>query len=169
MRPNKHNETASNAMYPVIDKSVGNSKNELDKAVYILYRSVKPSDRNVLQELHDEFFPVKYSDKFYDGMSIGQGIHGLPLFSSIAVDEHGAIIGFVFAQFLEYPSRSEDVDLFRLGQSPSKVCYILTLGVQPEYRRYGIASILISKCVEYAQSSPDCGAVSPAPFGNSSV
>jgi ribosomal protein S18 acetylase RimI-like enzyme len=112
--------------------------------------------------LHDEFFPVKYSDAFYNEMIEERGMHGLPLFTVIAVNEKDEVIGFILAQLLDYPARSEDVDLFQFGQSPKQVCYILTLGVKSEYRRYGIASVLIGRCIDFAALSETCGAVSIA-------
>ncbi len=125
----------------------------------ITYRKIQRSDKDALKQLHDEFFPVKYSDNFYNEMIEERGMHGLPLFTVIAVNEQQEIIGFLLAQLLDYPMRSEDVDLFQFGHAPQQICYILTLGVKSEYRRYGIASILIGRCIDFAAASESCGAV----------
>lgn len=127
----------------------------------IMYRRIQRSDKESLRQLHDEFFPVKYSDTFYNEMIEERGMHGLPLFTVIAVDEHtNEIIGFILAQMLDYPTRTEDNDLFQFGQSPKQIFYILTLGVKSEYRRFGIASVLIGRAIDQAALSETCGAVS---------
>ncbi len=128
----------------------------------ITYRGIQKSDRDILQQLHEEFFPVKYSQSFYDGIVNNKGIHGMPLYSVIALNEAGEIVGFILAQLFDYPSRAEDIDLFAFPQQPKQVFYILTLGLKPEYRRYGIASNMIKMCINYASSYITCGAVSDA-------
>ncbi len=35
----------------------------------------------------------------------------------------------------------------------------MTLGSIPEFRRMGLASVLVDSAVNYAETSPDCGAV----------
>jgi ribosomal protein S18 acetylase RimI-like enzyme len=125
----------------------------------VQYRSVLPSDFSGIKYLHDEFFPVKYSDEFFKHTCEGVGINGGKLFSSLAVARTGDIVGFVFAQLFAYPYQSEDKDLFSFEGQPGSVCYIITLGVVPQARKYGLGSILIKHCTDYARCDANCGAV----------
>jgi ribosomal protein S18 acetylase RimI-like enzyme len=123
------------------------------------YRSILPQDRERIKQLHEEFFPVKYSDAFYDGIIVGRGIYGGKLHSILAVDENQEVVAFLLGQFLTYPDQCEDRDLFSYNQ-PQCMYYILTIGVIEKYRRSGVASILVNKIIEYAQTNPSCGSVS---------
>lgn len=82
----------------------------------LIYRSIQPSDKQRLKELHEEFFPVKYSDSFYDDIIQGKGVFGGKLFSIIVEEEKDGgnkeIVAFVLAQMLAYPSQCDDNDLF---------------------------------------------------------
>ena len=40
------------------------------------YREIRPSDYHVIKELHEEFFPVRYLDQFYEDVVEGKGIGG---------------------------------------------------------------------------------------------
>mmetsp|Transcript_20959 Transcript_20959/g.35101 ORF Transcript_20959/g.35101 Transcript_20959/m.35101 type:complete len:312 (-) Transcript_20959:348-1283(-) len=141
------------------------------------FRPVRPSDFQAMKDLHDTFFPVKYSDKFYIDMCNGIGPNQEPLFTCIAEIE-GQVVGFVIAQIFKYPHRCEDANLFALectiarlnsniNRSSSaaevggvkNVCYIMTLGLTEPYRRSGLGSKLIQQCEAYALSFVDCGAI----------
>lgn len=128
----------------------------------LTYRSIELRDKEQLKSLHEEFFPVRYSPTFFDDMSLGKGIHGGNLFSILAVDsENTSVIqGFILAQFVAYPTDSEDHQLFSAATGdPDYVLYILTLGVRHEYRRHGLASQLLRLCKEHALTNPACGAI----------
>lgn len=122
----------------------------------ISFRSLIESDFEDIKALHDELFPVKYSDLFYTESCAGKGMGGRPLFSSVAIS-NSRIVGFVLAQFVDL----EHVDeRYIIGQgNPLDVCYILTIGVRPEYAKLGLASRLLAGCVEYARRNKSCGAI----------
>lgn len=124
------------------------------------YRPIERKDKAIIQKLHEDFFPVRYSSQFYDDIVQGIGIFNGKLYSIIVEkEEEGEVVGFVLAQLLEYPAQCEDHDLFNPTDKVSQVLYILTIGCVPEYRQRGIASRLIGMCVEYARSVESCGAV----------
>ncbi|KAJ1430621.1 acyl-CoA N-acyltransferase [Ochromonadaceae sp. CCMP2298] len=141
------------------------SKGEGEEMVLpdITYRSVDADDFQSMRALHEQFFPVKYSDKFYTELCQGFGPNSQPLFTCLAVQGGqggqggGHIVGFVVAQLFPL-SKCEDENLFALD-SPAQVCYILTLGVVDSARGYGLGSVLIGRCEEYAQRHADCGAI----------
>lgn len=124
----------------------------------IVYREIESSDFEVIKTLHEELFPVKYSDAFYQNTCNGIGVGGGRLYSSLAVLS-GRVIGFILAQMVLYPSKSEDRDLFSIDKQPKYVCYILTLGLTKTCRRSGLGTKLIQRCEEYASLNWDCGAV----------
>jgi ribosomal protein S18 acetylase RimI-like enzyme len=126
----------------------------------LLYRSILPKDRLRIQQLHEEFFPVRYSPQFYQDVVEEKGIFGGKLFSVIVENEKEEVIGFVLAQMLSYPSQCDDNDLFDSNSDVKEVFYILTIGLVPGYRKLGIASQLIRRCIDYAFQFPSCGAVS---------
>ena len=88
----------------------------------VTFRSIEVSDFQAIKQLHEAFFPICYSDKFYEDACNGIGFDGETLFSRIVVSPSGEMIGFVLAQLLAYPSRCEDRDLFDLTNRPTKVC-----------------------------------------------
>jgi ribosomal protein S18 acetylase RimI-like enzyme len=73
--------------------------------------------------------------------------------------EEERIVGFLLAQVFD-AGTAEDADLFFPSLlSPKRVCYVLTLGFIPEYRRTGLASLFILKLRNDMELDPYCGAV----------
>lgn len=126
----------------------------------VLFRSIHPDDKEVMMRLHKEFFPVPYSETFFTDMVLGLGVNKGELFTAIAEEiDSKEVIGFVLAQVFDYPSQCEDKDMFGYPE-PSKACYILTLGAVERYRRMGLASALIARCIAYSAAIDGCGGVS---------
>eukprot|EP01041_Mallomonas_annulata_P003469 gene3469-6900_t len=125
------------------------------------FRELRVYDKLALKSLHEELFPIKYSDSFYDDACCGKGLYGKELFTSIVtvnVDEKEVLAGFILAQFMSI-QQCDDTGMFGICGEPKEVCYILTLGLQPSYRREGLGQRLIGQCCEYARGNPVCGAV----------
>jgi ribosomal protein S18 acetylase RimI-like enzyme len=84
-------------------------------------------------------------------------------------DEEEVIVGFIFSQLLGSERCAEDVgDAIALpidGATNNSTtdfygCYILTLGVLPEYRRGGLGQTLVRKAIESAtNATPKCAVV----------
>ncbi|KAG6605149.1 Histone acetyltransferase MCC1, partial [Cucurbita argyrosperma subsp. sororia] len=121
----------------------------------ICYRPIKPSDREVLEQIHGNLFPIRYESEFFHNV-----VNGREIVSWAAVDRNrpdgrsDELIGFVTARIVlakdsEHNSSSTDQTLV----------YILTLGVVEAYRNLGIASSLVRKVVKYASGMPTCRAV----------
>lgn len=140
------------------------------------YRAVKTTDADQLKAIHDDLFPVKYNEQFYENACSNKGIGGLPLYcivvtsmttSLVAESQQNApfaeevIVGFILAQFLD-ASHCGDDDLFNslLYAMPKKVFYILTIGVVSGYRELKIGSNLLRMASEHAQTERECGCVS---------
>lgn len=125
----------------------------------LIYRAIERRDKEIIQKLHEDFFPVRYSPQFYEDIVEGVGIFNGQLYSIIVETEYHEVIGFILAQMLNYPAQCEDHDLFNATDRVSQVFYILTIGCVPQYRKQGVASKLIQMSIEYARTVPSCGAV----------
>jgi ribosomal protein S18 acetylase RimI-like enzyme len=129
-----------------------------------IYRAVEPQDFTQLRALHDELFPVKYTDSFFRSVVEGRCVRGgLRLFSSMAI-QNEEIVGFIVAQTMPIASCEDIHGLFDAGNEPLELCYILTLGLRRGLRRSGIGSILLTQCLEFASQIANCGAVLIASF-----
>jgi ribosomal protein S18 acetylase RimI-like enzyme len=128
------------------------------------YRVIQPGDYATIKSLHEEFFPVRYSDKFFRDACVGIGFRGGELFTCLCVHKASQeVVGFLLAQLLP---EHENEDPGLLGSSSvaslhshSLVCYILTLGVKDAQRRTGLGSVLLQRCITFAESNRHCGAV----------
>ena len=136
-------------------------------------RSVQEKDHKVIKELHEEFFPVRYVDQFYDDAVLGKGIGGDELYTLLVIDSAGVdsvdcvgdnakageiIVGFLFGQFM-HTNACEERSLFNAETMPAKIFYILTLGIRKEYRQTGLASSLVQMSYEYARQDRECGLI----------
>ncbi|KAL3728850.1 hypothetical protein ACJRO7_033437 [Eucalyptus globulus] len=127
----------------------------------ISYRPIRPSDIEILEQIHGDIFPIRYESEFFQDVAHGRGI-----VSWAAVDhsrddgKDDEPIGFITARVV-LATESEIVDLLRYDSAESgwSLVYILTLGVVDSYRNHGIASSLILEVIKYASSIPSCRAV----------
>jgi|LauGreSBDMM110SN_4_FD.fasta_scaffold121000_1 ribosomal protein S18 acetylase RimI-like enzyme len=124
---------------------------------HLVLREIQEIDHQELKSMHEEFFPVRYSDSFYTDACRKIGIHKGFLHTCI-IEIDNEIVGFVFAQFL--PLRdNEDSCIIGSDSGAKEILYILTLGCKHEYRRHGLASILIDNVISYGNTNKYCGAV----------
>ncbi|KAM7277832.1 hypothetical protein ACFE04_004966 [Oxalis oulophora] len=130
----------------------------------ICYRPIKPSDLEILEQIHADVFPIRYESEFFQNV-----VNGCDIVSWAAVDrsrpadQSDELIGFVTAR-ISLAKETEVgpiADLLRYDPSKSDqtLVYILTLGVVEGYRNLGIASSLIREVIKYASSIPTCRAV----------
>uniref|UniRef100_A0A7N0UAC5 N-alpha-acetyltransferase 60 n=1 Tax=Kalanchoe fedtschenkoi TaxID=63787 RepID=A0A7N0UAC5_KALFE len=125
----------------------------------ISFRPILPSDRQVLEKIHSDVFPIRYESEFFQNV-----VDGRDVISWAAVDRNRSdglddeLIGFVTARII-LSRDSEIEDLLRPSGSEQALLYILTLGVVEEYRNRGIASALVREVIKYACNLPTCQAV----------
>jgi len=70
------------------NNSINNKKQKTTKKKKetIIFRSIQPSDREMIQRLHEEWFPVRYQSEFYDDLVHGKMYPtGDPLYTKVAV------------------------------------------------------------------------------------
>jgi len=111
-------------------------------------RFLSPQDIDQVKILCRDWFPIEYPDTWY------QEITSNPRFFSLAATLNGAIIGLIVAETKELghlakEDRSLLASCFRSG---TKVGYILSLGVSQQYRKQGIASLLLDQLISHLTS-----------------
>mmetsp|Transcript_20655 Transcript_20655/g.60010 ORF Transcript_20655/g.60010 Transcript_20655/m.60010 type:complete len:382 (-) Transcript_20655:1351-2496(-) len=201
--------------------SLDSGKNEIG---ILQFRSLRPSDKASIQTLHEEWFPVRYKDEFYDCVVRNEMAGtGDPLFSCVAYmsrdgygmrghygdlfhrskiesfdkhkyDEAGAhlemkyteekkdgfcpemavreegqraflhyerIVGCIVGSFLDAERCNNEITSLLLPNPDrhSRLFYIMTLGTISEYRKQGLGSALVKKCLDVAESDRKCGVV----------
>lgn len=139
-------------------KSDSNNSHSNNTCDPYYYREIRPDDFDTIKRLHEELFPVKYSDSFYTD-ACNKIINNNPLYTCLAIDRvTEAIIGFLLGQCV-HVDVCEDKGIISSKSSTNEVLYILTLGTVAKYRRIGLASKLIAQARMYCSQSQSCGAI----------
>lgn len=115
----------------------------------IQLRFLCPDDIHAVRLLCSEWFPIEYPDTWY------KDITSNPKFYSLAAVLHGRIIGLIVSE-IKSKSRCNREDQDILASSfpvCTQVAYILSLGVVKDYRRHGIASLLLDNLLSYLSCS----------------
>ncbi|KAH9490242.1 N-alpha-acetyltransferase 60 [Bulinus truncatus] len=120
-------------------------------------RFLGPTDVTEVKKLCREWFPIEYPDSWYEEITSN------PRFYSLAATHHARIVGLIVAELKPQAKlNKEDGDLLASYYPPSaQVAYILSLGVVGDFRRNGIASLLLDSLLSYLTSKDrfDCKAV----------
>jgi hypothetical protein len=137
--PNESSRCASNST-----SSAGHKKKRRLRC-----RMIQPQDREVIQRLHEEWFPVLYQDEFFDELVQGRMIgSGDPLFTRVAVEEDNEnnddqhppperIVGCVVGSFVNANLLSkfmQELLVNDIGTHP-RLFYIMTLGFGVDHGR----------------------------------
>lgn len=129
------------------------------------FRAIQPSDRQQIQDLHEEWFPVRYQSDFYDDLVRGKMCHtGEDLYTKLVVkdDDPNVILACIVAAIVPI-SRLNRISRNLLLPDPHthrRACYIMTLGTVTEYRKEGLATQLVQRCMEeLVMEDPSCGAL----------
>eukprot|EP00429_Kryptoperidinium_foliaceum_P009904 CAMPEP_0176005302 /NCGR_PEP_ID=MMETSP0120_2-20121206/2135_1 /TAXON_ID=160619 /ORGANISM="Kryptoperidinium foliaceum, Strain CCMP 1326" /LENGTH=290 /DNA_ID=CAMNT_0017338003 /DNA_START=138 /DNA_END=1010 /DNA_ORIENTATION=- len=123
------------------------------------FRSIRPSDRRGIQELHEEWFPVRYQSEFYDDLVHGKMCHsGEDLYTLLAVDRDEKIVACLVAAMV--PAKRLNFNSRQLllpdHRKHSMGCYIMTLGTVEEHRKTGLATYLIERCIQELVRDQPC-------------
>ncbi|KAK7113560.1 N-alpha-acetyltransferase 60-like [Littorina saxatilis] len=116
-------------------------------------RFLSPADVSEVKKLCSEWFPIEYPDSWYDDITSSSR------FYSLAATHKSRIIGLIVAE-LKPKSKlnKEDGDILATYYPPSmQVAYILSLGVVGDFRRNGIASLLLDSLLSYLTSKESVG------------
>ena len=94
----------------------------------VAYRSIQYCDMDEIKAIHNEAFPIKYSDEYYFNACNQRGIDNGDLQTIIAYSKiNNEILGFIFYQFL-LTSDCEDQNLFK--SDSLEICYVLVIGLK---------------------------------------
>jgi len=113
-------------------------------------RFLSPSDLDQVKILCKEWFPIEYPDTWY------QEITANPRFYALAATLQGRIIGLIVAETKELGqlAKEDRSILANCFQKGTKVTYILSLGVCKEFRKQGIASLMLENLISHLTSDP---------------
>lgn len=126
-------------------------------------RFLCPTDLDEVRTLCQDWFPIEYPYYWYEEITSSNRYrpprinynesiryHCSRFFALAAVYEH-RIIGLIVAEIKSYDSLNpEDAGILPKSQEPfAHVGYILSLGVAKEYRRNGIASLLLDSFLRH--------------------
>lgn len=199
----------------------------------VIFRPVREQDKETIRMLHEECFPVRYNEDFYESMVLNKmpgGGEDQLMFSCVAVLQsflccsshkdgsylqsgdvsledcngsaygpiqpsplifsqqnpmlnfykgkahantesdppeiengihNSAIVGFVVGSFFRSSKCPQNIRplLVRNTKKHSLMFYIMTLGAVPEFRKKGLGSELVKRCLELARSEHKCGVV----------
>lgn len=123
----------------------------------IKFRFLRPGDQSEVKSLCNDWFPIEYPDKWYDDI-----VHNKKYFALAACDaQTNTIVGVIVANTLtlENCNREDQQILHKSFPLTTSVCYILILGVIKEYRRKGLASVLLDNLIITLNKYKMCKAV----------
>eukprot|EP00037_Helgoeca_nana_P001888 m.30183 g.30183 ORF g.30183 m.30183 type:complete len:217 (+) comp12201_c0_seq1:206-856(+) len=128
-------------------------------------RRLVPTDREEIQIMHEQWFPIRYPDQFF---IMATSLHSR-LQSEILVDPYrNEIVALaVWRQCLLSHCDVEDRDILPPIADPTaqpiaqEVIYILTIGVAVDHRKRGLASRLLRQLLAHAcaNSNRNCWCV----------
>jgi N-alpha-acetyltransferase 60 len=147
------NNTAALISLNEINNSIKKSSDEFKRDIQL--RFLCPNDVNELKTLCSEWFPVDYPDAWYNDITSSTR------FYSLAATYQNRIIGMIVAE-IKLKRTTDKEDWYILSsQHPenTQVTYILSLGVFKEFRRLGIASLLLDTLIDYLKAETDCKAI----------
>jgi len=125
--------------------------------VSISFRFLRPGDQTEVKSLCCDWFPIEYPDKWYDDIA-----HDTKYFALAACETSTQrIVGLVVADIIPLGScnREDQQILHKSFSISTPVCYILILGVVKEYRRQGLAGILLQHLLNALYKRATCKAV----------
>jgi ribosomal protein S18 acetylase RimI-like enzyme len=128
------------------------------------YRRILPKDRVRIQELHEKWFPVVYQQEFYDNLVLGKLCNtNNPLHTKVICNDEDEIIACLVGMSITGSKLNRASRELLLPDWPyrhSKAFYIMTLGTVTKARNTGLASSLVTECIDnIVQSNSEYGAL----------
>lgn len=154
----------------------------------ISFRPLHEGDRDQIQDLHEEWFPVRYKSEFYDELvrhrMVNSGEH---LFTCAAIyheedpfikaenhecsrlvgamedveSDEDLIAGCIVGSFVMANRLNKDTMGLLVSDVMrfTKLFYIMTVGVITEFRHRELGSTLVKKVISVVEQDNDCGAI----------
>ncbi|ELT92957.1 hypothetical protein CAPTEDRAFT_176991 [Capitella teleta] len=111
-------------------------------------RFLLPTDIPEIKSLCSEWFPIEYPTTWYEDITSNPNYH------SLAATYGSKIIGILVCEIQPFSKcNREDTDMLATKYlKTTQVAYILSLGVVKDFRRHGIASLLLDNLISYLTS-----------------
>ena len=125
--------------------------------VSVSFRFLRPGDQSEVKSLCCDWFPIEYPDQWYDDI-----VHDNKYFSLAACEtDTQRIVGVLVADIFSFGqcNREDQVILHCSFPYNTPVCYILILGVVKEYRRQGLAGVLLQNLINSLNKRGTCKAI----------
>jgi ribosomal protein S18 acetylase RimI-like enzyme len=123
----------------------------------ITYRFLHPGDQFEVKTLCHDWFPIKYPDQWYDDIVQDKKYFALAACDTSTQQILALIVANMFP--LGHCNREDQQILHKTFSLTTSVCYILILGVVKEYRRQGLASILLENLLNKLYKYETCKAI----------
>lgn len=142
-----------------------NNKN--DTLLTLQFRSIQPDDRQQIEDLHIEWFPVSYQSEFFDELVHGRMAHsGEPLFTHLAVNntinkndnnKNNEIVACVVGSFVNAHVLSESTRHLLVNDTRRhpRLFYIMTVGSQVK----GLGTYMIQQTMKVVEQDDGCGVI----------
>lgn len=111
---------------------------------------------NEIQELHKEWFPVEYTESFFDGLLHNKKNRTILILYDF--EHHGKSYKLILGCLVyEYRLIDHDIAKFKCSDlcTDTYGIYILTFGVINEVRSKGVSTMLLNKLFELAEMQDD--------------
>lgn len=114
-------------------------------------RFLSPDDLEEVKNLCTEWFPIEYPDNWYRDVTSNEK------FFSLAAIYDRKIIGLIIAEIKAHVNCKQEDHNILSPHFPiaTQVAYILSLGVVQNYRRNGIASLLLENLISYLTAADE--------------
>ncbi|CAF1188868.1 unnamed protein product [Rotaria sordida] len=123
----------------------------------ITFRFLRPGDQFEVKSLCHDWFPIEYPDKWYNDIVQNKKYFALAACDNLTQNIIALIIANIIP--LNNCSREDQQILHKKFLLTTSVCYILILGVVKEYRRLGLASILLDNLLNTLYKYDTCKAI----------
>lgn len=155
--PNVLNSASGSSL--LSNGNVYNDKSELAQSVdlrnEVQFRPLCQVDIQELKTLCADWFPVDYPESWYNDITTSKR------FYSVAAVLQQKIIGMIVAEIKtkQLTDREDWHILSDRHSHDTQITYILSLGVNKEFRRLGIASMFLDNLLDFLNSKNDCKAI----------
>lgn len=168
---NYDNRYQSNGKCSDQDLGMGKDQIPLYSLGDVQLRFLCPDDLDEVRALCQDWFPIEYPFYWYEEITSStrylwlttmkslqrnwQNLCNSSRFYSLAAVYNQAIIGLIVAEIKPYASLNEEDTgiLAKKFAERSDIAYILSLGVLKQYRRNGIASLLLDSLIKHLTTS----------------
>jgi len=126
------------------------SQVDIDGKLIRFNSKITESDLPKIKELHGFLLPLSYNDEWYASLLTQDMI------TIVAVDETNRFVGIVTGKV---EKNGNDLFNWLFNAQQNKEAYITTIGVLEEFRKKGLAKILLQKASDYFMERWACGIV----------